>query len=292
MMESLLNAWEWLAEPLSFPFMQNALVTALMIAAVCAVLSCYLVLKGWSLMGDAMSHAVLPGVVFAYLLGLPLSAGAFAAGLFCAGSVGYIKSRSRIKEDTVMGIVFSGMFAFGLVLFSKVETDQHLMHILFGDLLGISHADMIGFGAAAAFILAVVILKRKDLLLYAFDPTQAKVAGLNTTVLRYGLLSLLTLAIVGAMQIVGILLVMAMLIAPGITAQVLTRRFPSMMAVSVAVAIGSTFIGVLASYHLDSAPGATIVLVQALVFTTAVAATKVRERRITRLAPGGTPAGA
>ena len=138
------------AVPLSYGFMQRALVVAILVGAVCAVLSCYLVLKGWSLMGDAVSHAVLPGIVLAYLLGLPLAVGAFAAGLGCAGLTGYLKANSRVKEDTVMGIVFSGMFALGLVMFTKVDTDQHLNHILFGDMLGVSVRDLIETAIVAA----------------------------------------------------------------------------------------------------------------------------------------------
>ena len=138
MIDSLLA---WFTEPLAYPFMQQALIVAPIVAIVCATLSCYLVLKGWSLMGDAISHAVLPGIVIAYLLSIPLAIGAFVSGIFCAITVGYLKDNSRIKEDTVMGIVFSGMFAFGLVLFAKVETDQHLMHILFGDILGITDTE-------------------------------------------------------------------------------------------------------------------------------------------------------
>lgn len=133
----------WFAEPLSFPFMQYALLTALAVSVVCGILSCYLVLKGWSLMGDAISHAVLPGIIIAFVTSIPLVVGAFVSGLACAVGVGYLKNNSRLKEDTVMGIVFSGMFAFGLVLFTKVETDQHLTHILFGNILGVSYEELV-----------------------------------------------------------------------------------------------------------------------------------------------------
>src|SRR5512134_3389912 len=157
---------DWIVVPLSYPFMQCALAVALLVAAVCAVLSCYLVLKGWSLMGDAISHAVLPGIVVAYVLGLPLAIGAFAAGLSCALLTGYLKENSRVKEDTVMGIVFSGMFGLGLVIFTKVETDQHLNHILFGDMLGITPRDLIEVAIIAGGTLLIVLAKRRDLLLY------------------------------------------------------------------------------------------------------------------------------
>ena len=133
---------EWITVPLQYPFMQRALVVSVIVGAVCAVLSCYLVLKGWSLMGDAISHAVLPGIVLAFILGLPLALGAFAAGLSCALLTGYLKENSRVKEDTVMGIVFSGMFGLGLVIFSKIETELHLLHILFGNVLGVTARDV------------------------------------------------------------------------------------------------------------------------------------------------------
>jgi manganese/iron transport system permease protein len=145
----MMAIWDYVAEPLSYGFMQRALVAAIFIGAVCSVLSCYLVLKGWALMGDAVSHAVLPGIVIAFVLGLPLAVGAFVAGLLCAVLTGYLKDNSRVKEDTVMGIVFSGMFGFGLVLFTKVETDQHLNHILFGNMLGITASDLVQTGIVA-----------------------------------------------------------------------------------------------------------------------------------------------
>jgi manganese/iron transport system permease protein len=261
---------DWIVGPLSYPFMQRALGVSLLVAAVCAVLSCYLVLKGWSLMGDAISHAVLPGIVIAYVLGIPLAVGAFAAGLSCALFTGYLKENSRIKEDTVMGIVFSGMFGFGLVLFTKIETDQHLNHILFGNVLGVSVRDLIETGVIAGGTLLIVLLKRRDLLLYCFDPNQARAIGLPVRVLHYGLLILLSLTIVSALKAVGIILVIAMLIAPGATAYLLTDRFERMLLIAVAVAMGSAALGTIVSFHIDAATGAAIVLVQAAVFVVAL----------------------
>ena len=150
----MIGALDWITVPLSYPFMQRALIVSVLVGAVCAVLSCYLVLKGWSLMGDAISHAVLPGIVLAFVLGLPLAVGAFAAGLSCALLTGYLKEHSRVKEDTVMGIVFSGMFGFGLVIFTKVETDQHLNHILFGNVLGVTVRDLVETAIIAGGTLA------------------------------------------------------------------------------------------------------------------------------------------
>ncbi len=260
---------EWVTIPLSYPFMVRALAVAVLVGAVCAVLSCYLVLKGWSLMGDAISHAVLPGIVLAFILGLPLAVGAFAAGLSCAVLTGYPKENSRLKEDTVMGIVFSGMFALGLVMFTKVETDQHLNHILFGNLLGVSVRDLIETAVVAGGVLLAVLVKRRDLLLYCFDPNHARVIGLPVRVLHYGLLVLLSLTIVASMQAVGIILVVAMLIAPGAIAYMLSDRFERMLTIAAAVAIGSCVTGTLISFHIDGATGACIVLIQAAAFVAA-----------------------
>ncbi|MBE9579140.1 metal ABC transporter permease [Moraxella sp. K1664] len=269
----------FLTEPLSHTFMQHALLSSVVVGAVCAVLSCYVVLKGWSLMGDAISHAVFPGVIVAVWAGLPMSLGAFVAGLFCAISVGFLKNNTRIKEDTLMGIVFAGMFAVGLVMFTKIDTDQHLKHILFGNLLGISREMLIQTMIICGAILGAVLLKGKDLLLYCFDPSHARVAGLSPKVLHYGLLILLSATIVVAMQAVGVILVVAMLISPGITAFVLCRRFHTMLAVAVASSCLTSFLGVILSYHLDSATGATIVLLQAVVFVLAIIISKIKEKR-------------
>ncbi len=257
---------DWILEPLQFEFMQTALLTAILVATVSAVLSCYLVLKGWSLMGDAISHAVLPGVVIASLAGLPLSIGAFLSGLGCAFSVGYLKENSRLKEDTVMGIVFSGMFALGILLFTSFNTGEHLTHILFGNLLGVTKSDLLQTLVISLFTLFVMILKRKDFLLYCFDVNQAKVMGLPVKLLHYGLLSLLALTIISAMQVVGVILVVAMLITPGITAYLLSNRFDKMLVISLSVAIFSSVFGTLLSYHIDAATGPTIILVQAVIF--------------------------
>lgn len=272
---SLLN---FLTEPLSHTFMQHALLSSVVVGVVCAVLSCYVVLKGWSLMGDAISHAVFPGVIVAVWAGLPMSLGAFVAGLFCAVSVGFLKNNTRIKEDTLMGIVFAGMFAVGLVMFTKIDTDQHLKHILFGNLLGISREMLIQTMIICGVILGAVLLKGKDLLLYCFDPSHARVTGLSPKVLHYGLLILLSATIVVAMQAVGVILVVAMLISPGITAFVLCRRFHTMLAVAVVSSCLTSFLGVILSYHLDSATGATIVLLQAITFMAAVLFAKLKQR--------------
>lgn len=261
--------WELIYHPLTIPFVQRAILAALATGIVCALLSCFLVLKGWSLMGDAISHAVLPGIVLAYLAGIPLIIGAFASGLFCSVATGYIKDNSRIKEDTVMGIVFSGMFAFGLVLFSKVETSQHLNHILFGSVLGTSYQELIQIITIASIVSILVIIKRRDLMLYCFDPVQARVVGLPVKLLHYGLLSILALTIVGSLKAAGVILVIAMLIAPGITAFLLTKRFERMLVIAVIVSVFSTVTGTLISFHIDASTSACIVILQAVIFTLA-----------------------
>ena len=195
--------FDFITTVFAYPFMQRALLAASMTGVVCAVLSCYLVLKGWSLMGDAISHAVLPGIVLAFWLAIPLAIGAFISGIFCAVATGYLKENSRIKEDTIMGIVFSGMFAFGIVLFSRTETDLHLSHILFGNVLGITLQELRQTSVITIITLLAVLIKRKDFMLYCFDPHHAKVIGLPVKGLHYGLLCLLALTIVAAIQAVG-----------------------------------------------------------------------------------------
>lgn len=253
-------------EPLSHGFMQRGLVVATMVGAVCAVLSCYLILKGWSLMGDAISHAVLPGIVLAFITGLPFVFGAFVAGITCALATGYIRENSRVKEDTVMGIVFSGMFALGLVLLTKVETDLHLMHILFGNMLGITWQDIAETAIIAGGTLLIIFLKWRDFLLYCFDPAYARVAGLPVNALHFGLLFLLSLTIVASLKAVGIILVIAMLIAPGAIAFLLTKSFRKMLMVATSASVVSCLAGTIISFHIDAATGPCIVVLQAVLF--------------------------
>jgi ABC-type Mn2+/Zn2+ transport system permease subunit len=259
-----------LLEPFQFPFMVDAMVVGVAVGAVCAVLSCYLVLKGWSLMGDAISHAVLPGIVIAYAIGMPLAVGAFASGLLCAVLTGYIKANSRVKEDTVMGVVFTGLFAFGLVIFTKVKSDLHLDHILFGNILGLAEGDLRDTLIVAGITLAVVLALRRDLLLYCFDPAHARTIGLRTAVLYYLLLSLLAVTIVVSLKAVGIILVIAMLVTPGCIAYLLTDRFGTMLVIATTTAVSSSFLGVYVSFFLNASTGACIVLLQAAIFLVAL----------------------
>ena len=250
--------------PFSFDFMLQAFIVVLVISLPMAVLSCYIVLKGWSLMGDAIAHAVLPGIVLAYLLAIPLSIGAFAAGLCCAITTGFIKENSRLREDTVMGIVFSGMFAIGIILFHQANTELHLTHLLLGDVLGIQASDVIETTLLAVLVLAILIIRGRDLMLLIFDPQQAKITGINVQFWHYGIQILLALTIVAALHAVGMILSVALLIIPGACALIVTKQFSRMIMVSSIIAIGCSFFGVYLSFYIDSAPAATIVLLMAL----------------------------
>ncbi|KEJ90528.1 metal ABC transporter permease [Sulfitobacter donghicola] len=272
---------ETLLQPFQFAFMQNAFVMVLIIAVPTSLLSCYLVLKGWSLMGDAISHAVLPGVVAAYMLGLPLIIGAFVAGMFCALATGFLSENSRVKQDTVMGIVFSGMFGFGIVMYTKVSTDVHLDHILFGNMLGVGSSDLWTAGLIALFVGAIVIAKRRDLMLHAFDPVQAQAVGLRVGWLHYGLLALISLTIVATLSAVGIILSIGLLIAPGAIAFLLTQQFARMLPIAVGVTMLSGFLGVYASFYLDSAPAPTIILILTAIFIAAFIKSNINTRRAT-----------
>ena len=267
--------------PFQFPFMQNALWISLIVAVPTALLSCYLVLKGWALMGDAISHAVLPGVVIAYILNIPLIIGAFAAGMTCALAVGFFKENSRVKQDTVMGVVFSGMFGFGMVLYTKIQTDVHLDHILFGNMLGVGTGDLWTAGLISLFVSAAILLKWKDLLLHAFDPAQARASGLPVTFFHYGLLALLSLTIVATLKAAGLILAIGLLIAPGAIAFLVTRSFGRMLAVAVAVTLVAMTGGVYASFWLDSAPAPTIILILTAVFIVAFVWKSLQVRAVT-----------
>ena len=265
--------------PFQFPFMQNAFLVTALIAPAAAMLSAFLVLKGWSLMGDATAHAVLPGVVLAYVAGLPLLIGAFLAGMVMALGAGFIQEHSRVKQDTVLGVVFAGMFGIGIVIYTQIETSVHLDHILFGNMLGVGSADLWTSGLIAGGVALGLVLFWRDLLAHAFDPVQARMIGLRTTLLHYGLLTALSATIVAMLSSVGIILAIAYLIAPGAIAFLLTRRFAAMLVVGVLVAELAGFAGIYASFWLDSAPAPTIVLVMTAAFLVALTARGMRANR-------------
>jgi manganese/iron transport system permease protein len=255
-----------LLQPFQFPFMIKAFLIMAIVAVPTALMSCYLVLKGWSLMGDAISHAVLPGVVLAYVAGIPLILGAFGAGMVCALATGWLADNSRVKRDTVMGVVFSGMFGLGIVMYTAIRTDVHLDHILFGNMLGVGPQDLWTAGTIAAVVSVLIVARRRDLMLHAFDPIQARASGLPVGLLHYGLLSLLSLTVVAALTSVGIILAIALLIMPGAIAFLLARRFETMMLVAVIVTLAAGTIGIWASFHLNAAPAPTVVLTLTLMF--------------------------
>jgi len=257
---------ELLITPLQYPFMVKAILVSSVVGAVCALLSCFLILKGWSLLGDAISHAVLPGVVLAYIIGIPFGFGAFVFAILAVVLIGAIKTHSEIKEDAVMGIVFTTLFALGLILISRTVSAVDLMHVLFGYVLGISDSAAwytIGTALAVGF---VIVLFHRTLLLFCFDPIHLQSIGISERVIRYLLLILLALTITTSLQTVGIILVIAMLIIPGSTAFLLTRRFPYMLSIAVVISVLSSIFGAYVSYYLDISTGGTIVFVQGCVF--------------------------
>lgn len=256
----------WIIEPLSYDFMTRALITTVVAAVVCALLSCWLVLVGWSLMGDAVSHAVLPGVVIAYILGAPFAIGAVVFGFLAVGLIGLVRGTSHVKEDAAIGIVFTSLFALGLVLISVTPSQTDLNHIIFGNVLGVSSADLVQVAVLAAVAFVALILKRRDLTLYAFDPTHAHAIGLSPRLLGALLLGLLALTAVVALQVVGVVLVVAMLIIPGATAYLLTDRFGRMLVISPVLSVLCSVTGIYVSYWADASPGGLVVVAQGCAF--------------------------
>ncbi len=263
---SFLTLDSFITDPLTHDFMRKALLMSSLVAAVCGFLSSYLTLKGWALMGDAVSHSVMPGVVVAYALGLPFSLGAFIFGVGSVALIGFIKQKSRVKEDTVIGLVFTGFFALGIVLVSKIKSNIDLHSILFGSPLGISLSDVKQTILISLLVVILLSIFRKDLMLYCFDPRHAKTVGINVLFLHYLLLTCLSLAAVVGLQSVGIILVVAMLITPGATAYLLTDKFDNMTIISVLSAIISSLIGIYISFWFDLETGGSIVLAQTFIF--------------------------
>ena len=264
-----MNLVEFLLEPMRLEFMVRATATTLIASVVCATLSCWLVLIGWSLMGDAVSHAVLPGVVLAYIAGAPFALGAIVFGFAAVALIGVVRDTSRTKEDAAIGVVFTTLFALGLVLISVTPSQIDLNHIIFGNLLGVSRADLLQVAVLGAVVLAVLIVKRRDFTLYAFDPSHAHAIGINPRLLSAALLGLLALTAVVALQAVGVVLVVALLITPGATAYLLTDRFARMLVIAPAIASVSALVGLYTSYYLDTASGPMVVLANGIAFTVA-----------------------
>lgn len=256
----------WLTDPFAYDFMVRALATTLISSIVCALLSCWLVLVGWSLMGDAVSHAVFPGVVLAYIAGVPFAVGAVIFGFVAVGLIGLVRDTSRVKEDAAIGIVFTTLFAIGLVLVSVTPSQTDLNHIIFGNLLGVSKAELLQIVVLGVLVFAVLVLKRKDFVLFAFDPVHAHAIGMNPKLIGAGLLALLALTCVVGLQAVGVILVVAMLIIPGATAYLLTNRFWHMLIIAPSIAALCAVVGLYASYYLDASPGGLVVVAQGTAF--------------------------
>ncbi len=261
---------EALLVPLQYDYMLKAILVSAVIGGVCAFLSCFITLKRWSLMGDALSHSVVPGVAVAYYVGLPFAAGAFATGLLAAVGMGFVKTKTRLREDAVIGVVFTAFFALGLLLISLFPSQIDLRSIVFGNILGIADADIVQVLIISGVTLVVLGLKWRDLLLFCFDANQARALGLNTTALHFTLLTLLSATAVAALQTVGACLVVAMFVTPGATAYLLTDRFGKMIGLAVGMGVGTSMIGAYASYFFDGSTGGCIVTLQSALFVVAL----------------------
>lgn len=260
---------DWILEPLQFGFMNRALLVTVVAAITCAMLSCWLVQIGWALMGDAVSHAVLPGVVLSYILNWPFAVGAFIFGAGAVALIGGVRATTKIESDAAIGVVFTALFALGLVMISATPSQTDLGHILFGNVLGVSDSEIWQVVVIGIVVIAVLALKRKDFTLFSFDPSHANAIGISTRRLSVLMLGMLALTVVVALQAVGIVLVVAMLITPGATAYLLTKRFDRMLLLSVVVTAFASVIGVYASYYLDVSTGGAVVLAQAAAFVVA-----------------------
>ena len=261
----------FLVDPMAFGFMQRGLVASVLVGIVCAVMGTFVVLKGLAFIGDAVSHATFPGLVIAYLLGAPLYIGGAIAAVITALAIGFVSRRGRLRFDTSVGVLFAGTFAFGVLLFSGIRNYvADLLGYLLGNVLGIGIGDLIQVALLGAIVLGVVLLIRKELLFATFDPLGAAASGLPVAALEYLLLALLGVTIVVSIQAVGIIMVVAMLVTPSATSQLLVVRFGQMMAIAVGIAAVSAVVGLYASFYLNLASGASIVLVETLFFSLAL----------------------
>lgn len=258
-----------LLEPFSYSYMVNAMWVSALVGGVCAFLSCYLMLKGWSLIGDALSHAIVPGVAGAYMLGLPFSLGAFFAGGLAAAAMLFLNQRTKLREDAIIGLIFSSFFGLGLFMVSLSPMSVDIQTIILGNVLAIAPADILQLALIGFVSLVVLLAKWKDLMVTFFDETHARSIGLNTTALKIMFFTLLSASTVAALQTVGAFLVISMVVTPGATAYLLTDRFPRLIAIAVAIGTLTSFIGAYVSYFLDGATGGIIVVLQATIFLVA-----------------------
>lgn len=274
-----MNLFDLLLQPLAYEFFVRALIASALVGVACAVVGAFVVLKGMSFIGDAVSHSAFPGIVIAYLLGLPIILGGAVAAIATALGIGALTRRSGLRSDAVIGVLFAGMFALGVALFSAIPNYVgDLFHFLFGDVLGISVADLITLSILVALLLFVVRLLWKELLFATFDPLGAGAAGLPVRRLDDLLLILIAVTIVVSLQAVGIVLVVAMITTPAATAHLLTKRFARMITVAAMIGIASSVAGLYVSYAMNLASGAAIVLMETLVFAGALTLVTVRNR--------------
>ncbi len=257
---------DWLIDPFRYQFMQNGLYAAILVGITCATLGCYVVLRRMAFIGDALAHTTLPGLVVAYLQGWSLFGGAVLAGILTALGIGWLSRRAEVREDTAIGIVFTGMFAFGILLMSTANSFRDLTHMLFGNILGVTNQELRLIAGITAVVLVSLALFHKELVLASVDPVYAEVIGLRTDLVRYGLLILLALATVAGIQAVGVVLTSALLVTPAAAASLLTTRLPRMMALSSIFAVASGVIGLYLSYYADYSSGASIVLTATGIF--------------------------
>ncbi|ERK05629.1 Manganese ABC transporter, inner membrane permease protein SitC [Pantoea sp. AS-PWVM4] len=257
---------QWLMEPFTYQYMLNAMWVSALVGGICAFLSCYLMLKGWSLIGDALSHSIVPGVAGAYMLGLPFALGAFLSGGLAAGSMLFLNHRTRLKEDAIIGLIFSSFFGLGLFMVSLNPTAVNIQTIVLGNILAIAPADILQLTLIGAVSICVLFFKWKDLLVTFFDENHARAIGLNPQRLKLLFFTLLALSTVAALQTVGAFLVICLVVTPGATAWLLTDRFPRLLAIAVAIGSVTSFLGAWASYYLDGATGGIIVVAQTLLF--------------------------
>ncbi|EJY1799253.1 iron/manganese ABC transporter permease subunit SitC [Salmonella enterica] len=259
----------WLVEPFGYQYMLNAMWVSAMVGGLCAFLSCYLMLKGWSLIGDALSHSIVPGVAGAWMLGLPFSLGAFLSGGLAAGSMLFLNQRSRLKEDAIIGLIFSSFFGVGLFMVSLNPMSVNIQTIILGNVLAIAPADIAQLAIIGAVSLTILLLKWKDLMVVFFDETHARSIGLNPGRLKLLFFTLLSVSTVAALQTVGAFLVICLVVTPGATALLLTDRFPRLLMIAVVIGSLTSFLGAWLSYWLDGATGGIIVVMQTLLFITA-----------------------
>ncbi|MBS9478942.1 metal ABC transporter permease [Ancylobacter sp. VKM B-3255] len=258
-----------LAEPFGYEYMRSAMWVSALVGAVCAFLSCYLMLKGWSLIGDALSHSIVPGVAGAYMLGLPFALGAFFSGGLAAAAMLLLSQRTRLREDAVIGLIFSSFFALGLFMVSLSPTSVNIQTIVLGNILAITPEDTLQLAIIGGVSLAVLLLKWRDLMAVFFDEAHARSIGLKPAALKIMFFTLLSASTVAALQTVGAFLVICLVVTPGATAYLLADRFPRLLMIAVAIGAGTSFLGAYASYFLDGATGGIIVVLQTALFLAA-----------------------